>query len=139
MTFYELASPNIVHEIFDSEAVILDLATGKYFAVSKSASIVFESLLDGVSLDKMFEALPADGNYTLSSVKTLTDYAVELAIFTSCERSKETELSADFLSNLNKAGDVLKVEVFNDLADLIIADPIHDVEKTAGWPVQKVN
>ena len=26
------------------------------------------------------------------------------------------------------------VEVFDDLADLLIADPIHDVEATAGWP-----
>ena len=24
---------------------------------------------------------------------------------------------------------------FDDLADLILADPIHDVEETAGWPL----
>jgi hypothetical protein len=29
------------------------------------------------------------------------------------------------------------VEIFDDLADLILADPIHDVEETAGWPVRK--
>jgi hypothetical protein len=29
------------------------------------------------------------------------------------------------------------VEVFDDLAELIMADPIHDVEEAAGWPVRK--
>ena len=27
--------------------------------------------------------------------------------------------------------------MFSDLADLIMADPIHDVEETAGWPIRK--
>ena len=26
------------------------------------------------------------------------------------------------------------VEVFDDLADLLVADPIHDVDQEAGWP-----
>jgi hypothetical protein len=29
------------------------------------------------------------------------------------------------------------MEVFDDMADLIKADPIHDVDDVAGWPVRR--
>jgi hypothetical protein len=38
---------------------------------------------------------------------------------------------------LKAASGLPKVETFSDLADLIKADPIHDVEETAGWPNRK--
>jgi hypothetical protein len=30
-----------------------------------------------------------------------------------------------------------QVQVFDDLADLILLDPIHDVSETMGWPVAR--
>jgi len=35
------------------------------------------------------------------------------------------------------AGDQPEIEVFDDLAQLILADPIHDVDAEAGWPMRK--
>jgi len=31
------------------------------------------------------------------------------------------------------------VEVFNDLADLIAIDPVHEVDASAGWPMRPEN
>lgn len=30
-----------------------------------------------------------------------------------------------------------QLQVFEDLADLILLDPIHDVSETLGWPVAR--
>ena len=32
-----------------------------------------------------------------------------------------------------------RIEVFDDLAELILADPIHDVDEQAGWPSPRPN
>jgi hypothetical protein len=32
------------------------------------------------------------------------------------------------------AGMTFDLAVFDDLADLLIADPVHDVDEEAGWP-----
>lgn len=34
-------------------------------------------------------------------------------------------------------GDEPEIEVFDDLAQLILADPIHDVDAEAGWPMRR--
>jgi hypothetical protein len=31
----------------------------------------------------------------------------------------------------------IKLEVFDDLSELLVADPIHDVDEEAGWPHRK--
>lgn len=39
------------------------------------------------------------------------------------------------LEKLGQAEEKPRVTVFDDLADLFLADPIHDVARNAGWPV----
>ena len=41
----------------------------------------------------------------------------------------------DIAVRLQASRERLEVAVFEDLADLFLADPIHDVEETKGWPV----
>ena len=36
--------------------------------------------------------------------------------------------------SLAKEGEKPSIEFYDDLADLIVADPIHDTEESAGWP-----
>ena len=35
------------------------------------------------------------------------------------------------------AGEAPRIEIFDDLAELIFADPIHDVDEQAGWPAPR--
>jgi hypothetical protein len=40
----------------------------------------------------------------------------------------------DLLARLAAGGEPPLIEPYEDLADLILADPIHEVEAAAGWP-----
>lgn len=39
--------------------------------------------------------------------------------------------------DLTKFSDLPQLEIFEDLADLVWADPIHDVDEDTGWPQMK--
>jgi hypothetical protein len=46
-------------------------------------------------------------------------------------------LPDDFPAVLAAAKEPLNVSIHDDLADLIIVDPIHEVEEPLGWPAVK--
>ena len=41
------------------------------------------------------------------------------------------------LLGLDWSGEPPQIEVFDDLAELIFADPIHDVDEQVGWPAPR--
>jgi hypothetical protein len=46
-------------------------------------------------------------------------------------------MPTELLEKIRSAKEKPDLFVFDDLADLFKADPIHDVEEPAGWPVVK--
>jgi hypothetical protein len=51
-------------------------------------------------------------------------------------RSDADTVSAEPISEL-WSGDGPAIEVYDDLAELMLADPIHDVDEQAGWPTPR--
>lgn len=135
MTHYKLAAPNAAYEDFDGEAVMLDLATGKYFALSKSASFIVEALLGGQSLADVIALCAPARNVDALAIEALVQ---RLAGFGLLEAAPEP--AARMQPELSRLVDEAPtVDVYDDLADLIIADPIHEVDEERGWPVRKAD
>lgn len=137
MTYYRLAEPNAAHEDFDGESVMLDLETGKYFSLSRSASFIVETILGGASLDETIARCAGAEHLGRAAVTGLLQLLVAYRLI---EQSKTSPAG----SGLEKAASVPVdeppvVEVFDDLADLIMADPIHEVDEERGWPIRKAN
>ena len=114
------ASPDVVFEEFEDELVVLNLANGQYFGLNTAASEVWRTLMDGADP----AGITANGD-----AAPITEFV---------ERLKALELVAlgedattDTLLSVDAAP---TIEAYDDLADLIMADPIHDVESEVGWP-----
>lgn len=131
---YHSAGRNIVWEKFDDDSIVLDLNCGKYFSFSDSGNILWEALAQGADSDAIQTA--GAGKAWASSfpdfVKELIGH--QLIVPTN---DNGTEIPAGLLALLANATEPPSVAVFDDLADLFMADPIHDVEEEAGWPVKK--
>ncbi len=136
MTYYALYSEHIAKELFDDEIVIIDLQTGTYFGLSKSGTYILGALLEGAS-DGDLEAAVNEHqslctDYITSFIAKLIDHKVIKAM-------DDNQLSYDskkLATQLLACQDVPQVDVYNDLADLILADPVHDVDENAGWPIK---
>ena len=129
---YAVASKDIVFESFDGEAVVLDLSNGKYFGFSDSGSAVWQALSSGVST----QALIAVATIDAAALEAFVAQLVELGLLAPSGATPQP-LPGDFPAALAAAKEPLDVSVHDDLADLIIVDPIHEVEEPLGWPAVK--
>lgn len=129
---YTVASKDIVFESFDGEAVVLDLSTGKYFGFSDSGSGVWQALSSGVGVQAIVEASAIEAADLEGFISRLLEFGLLAPADTPGQ-----PMPNDIVSALAAAREPLSVDVHDDLADLIVVDPIHEVEEPLGWPAVK--
>jgi hypothetical protein len=131
---YAISAPDVVAEDFNGQVVILNLSDGRYFSLGGIAPSVWTNLLDGKTpqaiLDSVAGQRPELGEETARFVERLVD----LRLIT-----PQDAAGSDFSSIVTETWDGAppSIEVYDDLAELIFADPIHDVDEQAGWPTPR--
>ncbi len=129
---YAISSADIAAEEFDGEFVVLDIARGHYFSLASGTALIWQGLVEGHSSEALCSRLDAS-----SPVRAQVDAVVasflEHGLFTPAARDAETPVDP-IAEALAAPGLAFEVEVFNDLAELLISDPVHDVDEEAGWP-----
>ena len=116
---YRIDRNKAISETLDGETIIINLETGTYYSMNASGTTVWDAL---------GKELPI--NVTESFV---TDFLVFLErenLIANLSES-ESELSACFTANEKPV-----IEKYSDMQEMLLADPIHDVD-TAGWPKMK--
>lgn len=129
---YAVASRDIVFESFDGDAVVLDLSNGKYFGFSDSGSRVWQALSSGVAAKTLAEATAIGPAELEGFISRLQEFGLLVPTDAPAQ-----PLAAELVAELATAREPLRVEIHDDLADLIIVDPIHEVEEPLGWPAVK--
>lgn len=131
----------IAVEKFDDGPVIINFLTGRYFSLDAWGELVwqyFSGGLNQIQLEEHILNLPLISELEKAQVKI----DVERFVATLIEQRLLAPLSG---SPTHGVGDINllipevysppKIEVYDDLADLILIDPIHDVNESLGWPV----
>jgi len=128
---YEVASGDIVSESFDGDYVVLDLSCGKYFSFSDSGNVIWEAVSSGVApTDLLGPAVAISPKEVECFVRTLVEHGL---IAPRRDAAWNGSIS-DYLDRLANTIEKPDFMIFDDLADLFKADPIHDVEEPVGWP-----
>lgn len=132
-----ILSRHLTHERLDGEVIIINLQTGLYFSLSGSAADLWSLADDGLPVEQWISAL--DGQFSSPVMSediegflgTLMDNGlVEILESSDPMPGRSIDLPDDYARGA-WTGPVL--EVFEDLQDLILVDPIHDVSDD-GWP-----
>lgn len=117
--------PQVVHDFFPDEVVILDLDSGCYFSARGSSCQVWQWIVDGLSLGQMQAMVRNEDRESLTNfVAQLV--AENLILEGPVAAHRETPSALIALVDL-------KLEKSNDMQELLMLDPIHDVDET-GWP-----
>jgi hypothetical protein len=130
--------PTVICEVFEDEVVAINLETGAYFGMSDIAREVWRLAESEMPLDDIIAHLAE--RYS----KEPERIAADLASFTSSllEHGLVVEAPADGSAPAARftgpAGswEAPKLAVYEDMKDLLLLDPIHDVDET-GWPARK--
>jgi hypothetical protein len=136
---FECNAPDVVFENFGDEAVILNLQSGHYFSLNGVGMAYWEYLAQAVppsqivdhlvghygpsgngaaisqDLDELFDQLHSEGLIRTSNViRTINDV------------SNVTVLPAGYARPT--------LAKFDDVAEMLLLDPVHDVSSEVGWP-----
>lgn len=120
--------PSVLDEVFDGEAVLVNLETGRYFALSPTATKVWTALGDGLIWDELLRA-------TGSAVDGTELLAFAIALQRESLIAVEGTLPALPAERPEPSAGAPTFEVFTDMEDLLRLDPIHDIDLDgSGWP-----
>ena len=129
--------PAVVDEMIDGEVVVIDLATGNYFSLVDSAAVIWASLaarptLDQVAanLGRVYDAEP-DRCFAVSGafLDALVAEGLAVQLPDGAEPGIDPELPA-------VSGPLPEpcFEKFDDMQQLILLDPVHEIDDAVGWP-----
>jgi hypothetical protein len=128
---YSINAPDVVAEDFDGKIVILNLADGRYFSLEGIASQIWSLLLAGRSPEAILGSIESQQPSLSQRSSEFVDRLIEWELV----RPQEAETgNAEAAIDEVWSDEEPRIEVFDDLAELILADPIHDVDEQVGWP-----
>jgi hypothetical protein len=142
---YAIRSQHVTHERLDDEVIAIDLERGFYFAMVGSAADIWTLLVDGTE--------PEDTNQVLAERYGIDVAIVRPDVETFVQRLLDENLIAPVggdaadpssggadgrggqlpdLRDTEQWG-TPELERYDDMADLVLLDPIHQVDES-GWP-----
>ena len=132
-------TPNVVSEQFEREIVAVNLESGCYFSLLGSAPTIWQQLEVGaVRVKDLLEAVIQAYDCTDIDASALTtNFLKQLLNQALIVPGEPTER---FIEDNKPSLDTQPtfeppvLEVFTDLQDILLLDPIHDVDD-AGWPI----
>lgn len=136
---YKLNEVDLSKEIFDNEAVIINIPSGRYYSVNGETGVTVIRLLENAaSKDQVSEYLKAKYDCSNVDLKTQVDTFID-SLFAEkiILEVTENEFSQPENSAILKPFKTLFLEIYDDMQELIELDPVHDVKATKGWPNKK--
>jgi hypothetical protein len=118
-------------EKFGDDLVLLNFKNGTYINATGSGNAIIDVLINGVSANHLLNHI-ANVNQPIHAVtQNFMALLIDQEILTASARPlNQKPIVADFAS-------APKMQIFDDMADLIKADPIHDSDDSMGWPLPK--
>jgi hypothetical protein len=139
---FKVRSSDVVSEIIDGEAVIMDLRSGHYFSAREAAGPVWQSIASGQSDTAILASLRTEFDADPDALREQLDHFIDQLMHNALivVDTVDTPAAADDATTRARGPrpfTPLVLEVFQDMEDLLLLDPIHDVQEEFGWPVKK--
>jgi hypothetical protein len=139
----KINEPNIVHENIDGETVILNLDSGNYYSIVDVGADIWNYIEKGVPLSEIlplirenYECFQGDEENVVNSF--IEQLQQEGLIIPIDKKSAGSLLPQNWKEQITakESKAVFNAPVLNkytDMQDLLLLDPIHEVDAT-GWP-----
>jgi hypothetical protein len=134
---YRVNAPQVISETIDAETMIVNLATGHYFNVQGAGVELWECVVREESIDEIVARLEAvyeagSGEIEAAVSTFLTELASE-ELIVPAEDLPRPAPAAPTPAAKRLPFTLPPVGKFTDMQDIILLDPVHEVEPR-GWP-----
>lgn len=133
---YRIDESQFFYDYADGLAIIINSTTGIYYGINIFGSAIYHQLVQGASPASILEQLRHLPSCPAEIESLLIDFIARLQNFNLLIAEEQSGLIAHpFDKGLAMEEFLFEVEEFADIQEILLADPIHDVDSDYGWPV----
>lgn len=136
-TCLTVATPDCVAEDFGGEVVALNLETGYYFSLLGLAGAIWRDLAAGHATQEitrvLFAIQPELGQRASEFIAEL----VERGLMRPAPNGGVVPQQIECRELAARGATEIVFETYDDMRDLVMTDPVHDVDEESGWPVRR--
>ena len=119
------------HDTIDGETLLIDSETGHLLMMTGVGPLLWQLLLGGVAVEPLAAEVvdrfgPAAGEDCRSFLQVLAEAGVVIPATTAVAETPVPGWPDSFAAPV--------LERYDDIANIITMDPIHDVDQSLGWP-----
>lgn len=141
---FRINAPRISHQTIDGESIIIDFDNGSYFSTIGVGAMIWESIDQNAAVDAIVHQVTQHytGDATLIQ-RAVEQFLLDLqreSLIVPSENIPDTLLTEPPVAQPNltepAAFQTPSLDKYTDMQDLLLLDPIHDVDEQ-GWPMKK--
>lgn len=135
---YRVNSPQVINETIDGEAIMINLATGGYYSLDRVGGDVWSLLEASLPVDDIVAELGRRYEATEDDIRRgVEDLLQRLSgeeLVVPCDDAEPVRAVSPRSAPAERPPfRAPKLEKFTDMQDLILLDPVHQVD-SRGWP-----
>jgi hypothetical protein len=139
---FQINEPHVVAEVIDGEAIVINLDSGNYFSLRETAASIWQVLMAGNTSTEVSRRMSRDyagePDAIEAAIQTFIENLLQEGLIQAVD-SYDNESTHPDTENTDMRADGKppfqnpELEKFTDMADLLLLDPIHEVD-AQGWP-----
>lgn len=143
MEKYQVNSAKVVAETIDGEVVIVNLEKGDYYSLVKSGAQIWSKIEQNLTLPQILQRMMAEYDDSEENITKNVKGFIEilktegLILVEAIDSDSESKNNTTVVQT-NGAGklefDLPTLEKYTDMEELLLLDPIHEVDEQQGWP-----
>ena len=132
---YKINEEKMFFDFADGLAIVINTLTGMYYGTGLLGSAILGALAEGVSPAEIAAEVKRQDGCPADFEEKLDAFIAELVEKEILVPGEERTGGAALDPSVCEEGFDLALDEFAELKDLLLADPIHDVDAEMGWPV----
>ncbi len=128
---YRLNAPACIAEAVEDDLIIINLSSGRYYNIRHETVAVWQALTQGVTPANLLQVNDWDAQLQ-ERFNAHLQFLLDEALLVPHD---ELLVAVDAPHiNLADANNPFHVDVFTDMQEMLLLDPIHDTDANVGWP-----
>ena len=135
---FKVNEPDVVAESIDGEVIIINLNSGAYYSSLGTGGAIWEALVANHSIDETLDLLAAHYERPRSEIEAeVTHFVAQLLDEALLLESAEPVPVSGLELAQPASFETPVLSKYTDMQELLLLDPIHDVDPSIGWPFPK--
>ena len=135
---YKLNEEKMFYDYADGQAVVINYLTGMYYGMNLLSSAILDRIVAGKDVEEIITAVKALPQCPQDIAERVHSFVKELQEAEIIVSGPSVPGGAEPLSReVVEDGFELSLDMFAEMADLLRAEPGHDVDMNEGWPKLK--